>query len=424
MKRSMFLASLSPFLATCLAKAVLSPSSNQLFRKEYGGGVINVPLTDYTKNDGKTDLQWYLKVSAGTPPQDFNVLVDTGFSGLILPVSNCTTCGMQTLFDPSKSSTFSWGSEPFQDIPFGTPGGTIPASGPVNARCAFATDSVGIQGSTASNFDFVLCDEEDPLFSSQGDIDGILGFPIQADQPQGLEWALYDAGLLAEPLFGLYTPAGQITGGQMTLGGVDDTKYDGELSFIDLDALSLKQRTWAMDIQTIFIDGEQLQITTQNSSTAKVAYPQSLGVLDTGTAFLAAPTYPVARDIYARISPKIYQIDPIGTWGAPCADLDAITSELTFLFGYDGATQVNVTIAGKSLNLGPYPGKYGICQAVITHFPDGQVNDDGRGVWVIGSPLLKQYYTAWDGQDLRVGFAPLKVTSPDEPYDCGRGKSS
>lgn len=349
------------------------------------------------------------------------MLIDTGSTTLLLPASNCTTCGQQTLFDFSKSSTFSWTAALFEEVSFGTSGDTIPVSGPQRASCAIVADSVGIQGLTASEYQFVLCDQEDEAFSSQGEIDGILGLPIEGVSGTGLGWALYEAGLLASPLFGIYTPPGQITGGQLTLGGLDDTKYDGALTYVELNELSRPKESWVMDIQTIFIDGEQLQITS-NTSDAKIGYPRALSILDTGTAHVQAPTYQVAKDIYATISPKIFQVDPVGTWGAPCPDMEAITSDVTFLFGYDGTTQANVTIPGKSLNLGPYPGRDNICQAAITHHRRGQVNGDGRGVWVIGSPLLKQYYTAWNGRDLQVGFAPLMAPPMSEvPHNC-RGK--
>lgn len=352
-----------------------------------------------------------------------NVLIDTGSPALLLPASNCTTCRQQRKFDFTQSSTFSWQATPLQEVIFGTSGDTIPDSGPLVANCANVTDTVGMQGSTASGYQFLLCDQQDPTFSSQGEIDGILGLPVEASGYTGLEWALYEAGLLASPLFGVYTPPGQITGGQLTLGGLDDTKYEGTLTYVDLNhELSLFKTTWVMDIETIYIDGEQLQITT-NASTARVGYPKALSILDGGTAHVQAPTYEVARDIYATVSPKIYQIDPVGTWGAPCSDVEAISSDVTFLFGYDGATQANVTIPGKSLNLGPYPGLDGICQAAITNWEHGKVNGDGRGVWIIGSPLLKQYYTAWNGRDLQVGFAPLKVPPVSEvPHNCRRRK--
>ncbi|KAK2613963.1 hypothetical protein N8I77_000829 [Diaporthe amygdali] len=419
MKIKIFLAPFLLLVAPALSKSVVRPSSSRLFREENEGGVINIPLTDSTRSDAKTDLQWYAKISVGTPPQNFNVLLDTGSPAILLPVNNCTTCGLQSLFDPSKSSTFSWAPGSFDDYQFGSSGDTLPVSGPQRAHCALARDTVSIQGLKASTYEFLLCDEEDPSFSAQPEIDGILGLPIQASQEKGLEWALYEAGLLASPLFGLYTPPGQIASGQLTFGGLDDTKYEGQVAFVGLDELTLTKGYWVMDIQTIFIDGEQLQITS-NTSDAKIGYPRALSILDTGTAYLQAPSYPIARDIYARISPKIYQIDSIGTWGAPCPDMEAITSEFTFLFGYDGATQANITLPGKSLNLGPYPGKDGLCQAAINNYRNPQINDDGRGVWLIGSPLLKQYYTAWNGQDLQVGFAPLKVTPVREPHNCRR----
>lgn len=272
------------------------------------------------------------------------------------------------------------------------------------------TDTASLHGLTATSFSFYLCDQEGPALSSMPNIDGILGFGIQDDSGQSLLWALYGEGLLEEPVFGLYTPPGQATGGELTVGGVDDSKFDGELVWLDLDPLSLDHDSWAMDVQTIFISGKQLMVAS-NGSDIKQPYPRSLAVLDTGTSFLMAPDYETARDIYAQISPKIYQIDSVGTWGSLCSDMEDTTPELTFLFGYDGETQLNVTIPKESFNIGPYPGMDGVCQAVINNYQSPHVDDDGRGVWIVGSPLLKSYYTAWNGLDLKTGFAALKSTA-------------
>lgn len=70
MKIIMLLSTAMLIAAPALARAAVRPSSDQLFRKQQGGGVINAPLTDHTRNDGKTDLQWFAKVSVGTPPQE------------------------------------------------------------------------------------------------------------------------------------------------------------------------------------------------------------------------------------------------------------------------------------------------------------------------------------------------------------------
>lgn len=70
MKINMLLVAVMLMAAPASAKSVMRPSSNQLFRKDSEGNVVNIPLTDHTKNDGKTDLQWYAKVLVGTPPQE------------------------------------------------------------------------------------------------------------------------------------------------------------------------------------------------------------------------------------------------------------------------------------------------------------------------------------------------------------------
>ncbi|ROW13945.1 hypothetical protein VPNG_04032 [Cytospora leucostoma] len=407
---------LNNLLVTCVAVAdsiVASPlrllGSDYPVRSRSSGSIVNAPLTDWIKN-GDTDLQWYTSISVGTPPQHFNVLIDTGSQGLLLPSSNCTSCHPLTLFDPSKSSTFSWSPDESGPILFSTGGDTIPFSEPEGAHCTLVTDTASIQGLTATAYSFYLCDQEGAALTSMPGIDGILGLGIQDSSGLGLLWALHDERLLTNPVFGVYTPPGRATGGELTIGGVDDAKFEGELTWLDLDPLSLDHDSWAMDVQTIFISGRQLLVTS-NGSGAKVPYPQSLSVLDTGTSFLMAPDYETARDIYAQISPKIYQIDPVGTWGAPCSDMETIRPELTFLLGYDGSTQLNVTIPGSSFNLGPYPGLKGICQAVINNYQSPQVNDDGRGIWIGGSPLLKHYYTAWNGLGLKVGFATSKSAS-------------
>ncbi|EON96397.1 putative acid protease protein [Phaeoacremonium minimum UCRPA7] len=117
------------------------------------------------------------------------------------------------------------------------------------------------------------------------------------------------------------------------------------------------------------------------------------------------PDYNTTRDLYAQIDDRFVQIDPLGAWGAPCRKMDTIAKDITITFGPSSGTRLNVTIPKRFFNLGPYPGKPGFCQAVFSNPLEPVINDDGRGVWVIGSPLLKNYYTAWNGLDLKIGFA-------------------
>ncbi|PSS05258.1 aspartic peptidase domain-containing protein [Coniella lustricola] len=380
--------------------STITPNAHQ----SQGTATFNVPLTDWIKN-GHTDLQWYATIAVGTPPQEFSVLIDTGSHALILPQNNCTTCSpSQHKFTPSASSTFSWSSLGEADPGFSTGGDTIPLAEPQGALCHWAIDNVSILGTTTQNsghshadsktapaFAFLLCDEEDSALTTQPGIDGVLGLGLYSANPASFQYALVAAGVLPQSgssnvkngVFSLYTPPGEVTGAQLTLGGVDESRLSDcadELVWVPLNqTLAASHSQWVADIPKIFINGKQLlaPATTSSPSTARTPYPPSLAqVLDSGTAAVFAPDNATAAALYAQISPKIYQIDAIGTWGCSCADMRAIVesgAEITFLLGADGGQQFNATIPSSVFNLGPYPGLNGICQAVVNNWQDGRV---------------------------------------------------
>lgn len=272
--------------------------------------------------------------------------------------------------------------------------------------------------------------------TTQPGIDGVLGLGVTGGDPAALQWALLEAGVLDSGVYGLYLPSGHVSGGELTLGGVDESKFaaGANLTWVPLDAdLAAAHEQWVVDMQTIYVHGEQFLIgssivnssssvssssamsnttTTGEGGAILVPYPQSIvQVLDSGTSSIMAPSYAVAEALYAQISPKIYQIDPVGTWGAPCADMDAIAADITFTIGTEGDQLLNVTIPRRVFNLGPYNSTLDtICQAVVNNWAD-PLSYDGMDLWELGSPLLKNYYTAWDGAGLKVGFAPLKTVA-------------
>lgn len=338
---------------------------------------------------------------------------------LLLPQSNCSKCSPeQRKFNPSSSHTFSWSpnSSPEDSDPwFSTGVDTIPFAEAQTALCNWALDDVSLQGLTASQFPFLLCYDESPVLSTMPGIDGVLGLSLNGTG--SFQWALYEAGLLDSGIFGLYMPPNEATGGQLTLGGVDETKFSGDLAWVPLNQeLAASHEQWVAHMQSIFINGEQLRIPSRSTSPGNsVPYPPSLvQVLDTGTSFIMAPDNATAAALYAQVSPKIHQIDAVGTWGCLCEDMHAIVEagvELTFLLGSEGQQQLNLTLPSSVFNLGPYPGMPELCQAVVNDWSEGVYYNGTVGLWELGSPLLKNYYTAWDGLGLRVGFAPLKSSS-------------
>ncbi|KAL2275555.1 hypothetical protein FJTKL_01945 [Diaporthe vaccinii] len=370
---------------------------------------VDVPVTDWFS---RSDNQWYTTFSVGTPPQDLTALFDTGSALFILPRVNCTTgtCANLTLFDPDKSSTFSPLPGTEQESIFATGSDSIPLPRPEVVICKSVHDKVSLGWGKleVDNQSFALCDT---YTGAMGDstISVIMGMGIYDPSSNATPWYwnLVEDGQLDSHLFSFYIPPAELVGkldaGQVTLGGMDKSKVDGDIHWTNLSVDATPDiYTYLLDQSAIYANGNLL---IGNSSSNGTSF--SYAFLDTGTAFMQTPDFQTARNIYAQISPNITQIDPAGAWGAPCDQIDSIAPDLTFTLG-NQSEALNVTIPKKYFNLGEYPGLPGICQAVFNNPTDGSENRlDDAGVWIAGTPLLDKYYTVWDGVDLRIGWGKL-----------------
>lgn len=275
-------------------------------------------------------------------------------------------------------------------------------------------DTVTIDGQSVEKQTFLLCDDflpslgEDPLGPG---IDGIFGLA-----PPGYSmfahlynqtfkttfWSLVSQESVPEPVFGFYLNTGSEGGhGELTLGGIDTSKFSGELVKVPFNqtVISLVGE-WYIDQPSFFVNGKSVV----NSASGE-SFPPGVTLLDTGTAYIQTPNYQTAKDIYAAISPEIKQLDKLGVWGAPCDVMEKLDPELTFTVG-TGDQTVNMTLPKGAFNLGANEKYDGYCQGVILN---SETEADPRAsLWVLGGPLLKGYYTSWDGKNLELGVANLK----------------
>ncbi|KAF0324544.1 hypothetical protein GQ607_008248 [Colletotrichum asianum] len=405
----------------------LKPKTNVMKRSS----TSTVSLTNWFEN---YDLQWYGTVQVGTPPQNFTVTFDTGSTDLVLPSSSCTTCTQESVFTRASSNTFS--SLPGYNVTtsFGTGGKSIPYAEPQPASGTVVTDAVTLAGHTVPNQTFLLCDTYADAFNEMP-IDGIFGMG-----PPGFShfsevvtnasfstwfWTLAAQGEVPEPRFSIFLNS-DVNGasaplGEITLGGVNAARYTGDIKYIDFNmTVSAAGMGWFIDQPSFFVDGK----TVTNSSANGAAFPGGVSLVDTGTAFLQAPDYQTAKDIYAAISPEITQIDPLGAWGAPCDVVEKLDPELTFTLGF-GAQAVNVTVPRGEFNLGEYPGQNGTCQTLFLN-PVTPISDSVP-IWVLGGPLLKGYYTVWDGAEpeaLKFGVAELRANATTGGNGTGASPSA
>jgi hypothetical protein len=238
-------------------------------------------------------------------------------------------------------------------------------------------------------------------------IDGILGISLPNNSFIGADvpfyWNLYYKGKLPSPVFSFYMNPGKALGGELTLGGIDSSRYEGNITYIALNkGLSTSNSQYMLDQLAVYINDAIFR-----SSSTGAAYPAGVAILDSGTAFIQAPDASTVKTLYSQISSQIRQIDPAGAWGAPCSILDSVAPQLTFTVG-SGNQKLNLTIPKSYFNLGEYPGQPGTCQALF-NTPMEPASVGSKPTWIIGSPVLKAYYTIWDAVNLKIGFAKPAV---------------
>ncbi|CDH50446.1 cathepsin e1 [Lichtheimia corymbifera JMRC:FSU:9682] len=188
--------------------------------------------------------QYLVSVGIGTPPQNFTVTLDTGSADLWVPSSECPRreCPFGG-FKESESSTFNDHHERF-GIQYGI--------GSVNGT--YATDTVTVAGASVPNQQFGLATTTESILTATNNqstvkANGILGlgYPqLTAAQNQNEKnynpfvFNLAKNKIIQDPVFSVYMNRGDQQGwaGEIIFGGVDQSKYTGDLHYLPVAQLT------------------------------------------------------------------------------------------------------------------------------------------------------------------------------------------
>ncbi|XP_029013051.1 pepsin A-like [Betta splendens] len=309
------------------------------------------------------DLSYYGVISIGTPPQSFTVIFDSGSSNLWVPSVSCSSqaCQNHDQFNPQQSSTFTSNGESLS-IQYGT--GSMTGY--------LGSDTVQVGGISVANQVFGLSQSEAP-FMAQMQADGILGLAFQSiasDNVVPVFDNMVSQGLVSQAMFSVYLSSNSEQGSEVVFGGVDNTHYTGQITWIPLTS----ETYWQIQMDSVTINGQTVACSGGCQA-----------IIDTGTSLIVGPTSDI-NNINAWVGAST---DQYGDASVNCQSIQNLP-DVTF------------TLNGNAFTV-PASG-------YISQTSYGCNTGFGQGgsdqLWILGDVFIRQYYTVFDSQSNYVGLAP------------------
>lgn len=324
-----------------------------------------IPLQDFM------NAQYFGLIAIGSPPQSFEVIFDTGSSNLWVPSGLCESCNHAKYYH-SKSSTYKKNGTEFA-IRYGS--GSL--SGFVS------TDVVTWAGLKVNDVQFAEATDEPGETFRRGRFDGILGMAfrnISVDDLDPIFQRTWEQKLIPKNMFAFYLPSRTGRAGELVLGGYDESHFHGDITWVDLTS----ETYWETEVDSIGLEGRE---------------PSGIRtvIVDTGTSLIAGP-----KDEIDAIA------NHVGAFASPMGGVYIISCAQA-----KNLPDFEVTMGGRKFVL---KGHHYIMKVKLLGFPVcilGMVGIDvpaPRGpLWILGDTFIRQFYSIFDVENLRMGFADVNL---------------
>nr|XP_046186719.1 LOW QUALITY PROTEIN: napsin-A [Oncorhynchus gorbuscha] len=352
--------------------------------KTVGGAGANVPINTPSPKvpverlTNFMDAQYYGVISIGTPPQDFTVLFDTGSSNLWVPSIHCSfldvACWLHHRYNSKKSSTYVQNGTKFS-IQYGR--GSL--SGFISG------DTVSLAGMQVTGQQFGEAVKQPGITFAVARFDGVLGMGYPTISVRNIT-PVFDtamaAKLLPQNIFSFYIsrdPSAAV-GGELMLGGTDPLYYTGDLHYVNVT----RKAYWQIEMNNVEV-GNQLTLCKAGCQ----------AIVDTGTSLITGPVEEV-RALHKAIGAM-----PL-LMGEYWIDCKKVPSLPVIAFNL-GGKMFNLT--GDDYILKESQMGLKIC---LSGFMAMDIPPPAGPLWILGDVFIGRYYSVFDRDADRMGFAPAK----------------
>ncbi|XP_062383607.1 nothepsin [Sardina pilchardus] len=324
------------------------------------------------------DAQYFGQVSLGTPEQNFTVVFDTGSADLWVPSSYCVSqaCDNHEKFQAFKSSSYIHDGKAF-GIHYGS--GRLMG---IMAREVLKVGSITVKNQEFGESVF------EPGFSFvMAKFDGVMGMGYP-DLAEEMGAPVFDSmmaqNLVEQPIFSfkLFKSKSSSEGGELLIGGVDESMYTGPINWVPLTIHSY----WQIKMDKVKVQGVDSFCYGSKPCQA---------IVDTGTSLIAGPTNEIV------ILNELIGATPtsIGEYLVDCHRVSSLPAVTFVLNGVEYPISAESYVRRETL------GDREICfsgfSAVDLPTPMGPG-------WILGDVFLSEYYSIFDRGQNRVGFAKVR----------------